>query len=44
MNDGHVVEDPNMNEIEKQNAEVTESVQNEAAESEQNVEEKLLKT
>ena len=28
-----------MNEIEKQNAEVTESVQNEAAESEQNVEE-----
>ena len=39
MNDGHVVEDPNMNEIEKQNAEVTESVQNEAAESEQNVEE-----
>ncbi|MCE3363770.1 hypothetical protein LB359_16060, partial [Staphylococcus aureus] len=40
MNDGHVVEDSNMNEIEKQNAEVTESVQNEAAESEQNVEEK----
>lgn len=42
MNDGHVVEDPNMNEIEKQNAEVTESVQNEAAESEQNVEEKTI--
>ena len=43
MNDGHVVEDPNMNEIEKQNAEV-ESVQNEAAESEQNVEEKTIET
>ena len=33
MNDGHVVEDSSTNEIEKQNAEITENVQNEAAES-----------
>lgn len=31
-----------MNEIEKQNAEITENVQNEAAESKQNVEEKTI--
>ncbi len=42
VNDGHVVADSNMNEIEKQNAEITENVQNEAAESEQNVEEKTI--
>lgn len=42
VNDGHVVEDSSMNEIEKQNAEITENVQNEAAESEQNVEEKTI--
>lgn len=42
VNDGHVVEDSSMNEIEKHNAEVTENVQNEAAESEQNVEEKTI--
>ncbi len=42
MNDGHVVEDSSMNEIEKHNAEITENVQNEAAESEQNVEEKTI--
>ncbi|MGT2340875.1 hypothetical protein ACVPOQ_02240 [Staphylococcus aureus] len=38
VNDGHVVEDSSTNEIEKHNAEITENVQNEAAESEQNVE------
>ncbi|HFN9011779.1 TPA: DNA translocase FtsK [Staphylococcus aureus] len=42
VNDGHVVEDSSMNEIEKHNAEITENVQNEAAESEQNVEEKTI--
>lgn len=42
MNDGHVVEDSTMNEIEKHSAEVTENVQNEAAESEQNGEEKTI--
>lgn len=42
VNDGHVVEDSSMNEIEKQNAEITENVQNEAAESKQNVEEKTI--
>lgn len=42
MNDNHVVEDSSMNEIEKNNAEITENVQNEAAESEQNVEEKTI--
>lgn len=42
VNDSHVVEDSTMNEIEKHNAEVTENVQNEAAESEQNVEEKTI--
>lgn len=44
MNDGHVVEDSTMNEIEKHSAEVTENVQNEAAESEQMAKRKLLKT
>ncbi len=38
VNDGNIVEDSSMNEIEKHNAEITENVQNEAAESEQNVE------
>lgn len=42
VNDNHVVEDSSMNEIEKNNAEITENVQNEAAESEQNVEEKTI--
>lgn len=42
VNDGHVVEDSSMNEIEKHNAEITENVENEAAESEQNVEEKTI--
>ncbi|MBW3848739.1 DNA translocase FtsK [Staphylococcus aureus] len=42
VNDGHVVEDSTMNEIEKHSAEVTENVQNEAAESEQNGEEKTI--
>ncbi|HDK4565214.1 TPA: DNA translocase FtsK, partial [Staphylococcus aureus] len=42
VNDGHVVEDSTMNEIEKHDAEVTENVQNESAESEQNVEEKTI--
>lgn len=42
VNDGHVVEDSSMNEIEKHNAEITENAQNETAESEQNVEEKTI--
>ncbi len=37
-----MLEDSSMNEIEKNNAEITENVQNEAAESEQNVEEKTI--
>ncbi|MCQ9984940.1 hypothetical protein, partial [Staphylococcus aureus] len=42
VNDGNVVEDSSMNEIEKHSAEVTYNVQNEAAEIEQNGEEKTI--
>ena len=44
MNDGHVVEDSNMNEIEKQNAEVTESVQTKQLKVNKMSKRKLLKT